>query len=68
MLKTPDSLQKAEAFYKDKMKEDGWKIENTMNMPQQTMLLGKKKDRSLSVMIVKESDATNVTLTVEKQK
>ena len=68
MTKTPDSIQKAEAFYKSKMKEDGWKIENAMNISQQVMLQGKKEDRMLTVAISKESKETQIMVSVTKEK
>jgi hypothetical protein len=68
MLKTADSAQKAEAFYKDKLKENGWKIESSMNMPQGMMLHGKKESRSLTVVISAEANETMINLTVADEK
>ena len=66
MLNTPDSLKKAGEFYKGEMKENGWKIENNINMPGKIILQGKKEKRSLTVAIARESDETIIHLSVDK--
>ncbi len=38
ILKIADPVQQVEAFYKEKLKADGWEIENTMSVGNITML------------------------------
>jgi len=65
-LNTTDSVEKVEAFYKKKLKEDGWKLDNAIKQPQ--FLQATKKGRSLSVDIRAQSGKTTVCLTIAKGK
>ncbi|MHB1034901.1 MAG: hypothetical protein ACYC35_12055 [Pirellulales bacterium] len=67
-LQTGDSTQKAVTFYQSKLKENGWDIENTMNMQQGNMLAAKKADSRLTVMIMAQDDKTMISLTLTKEK
>jgi hypothetical protein len=65
-LNTIDSIEKVEAFYKKKLKEDGWKLDDAIKQPQ--FLQTTKKGRSLSVDIRTQSGKTTVCLTIAKGK
>jgi hypothetical protein len=68
MLKTTDSAQQAETFYKEKLKQGDWEIKSSMNTPQMTMLQGAKKGRILAIIISAESGQTMINLTVGDEK
>jgi hypothetical protein len=67
-LHTPDDAAKVSGYYKEQMKANGWEIETTMDMPQGTMLAGKKGEEGLQVMVMSDNKATTVTLSVTKAK
>jgi hypothetical protein len=67
MLHTADSAEKAKTFYDEKLKKDGWKIENTLNTPAGAMMVGSKDGRTLTVLVASDSDKTSIHLTVTKK-
>jgi hypothetical protein len=56
LLTTSDARQKVVAFYKDKMKENGWKSKSATDMPQVSMFEGEKAGRTMVVLISETSD------------
>jgi hypothetical protein len=56
ILTTSDPRQKVVAFYKDKMKENGWKSKSATDMPQVSMIEGEKAGRVMVVLISETSD------------
>jgi hypothetical protein len=68
MLKTSDSKQDVLAFYKKQFQENDWKIKNTMDSDDQSMINGEKEHRTLTVLIHPESDATIVNLVVAEER
>jgi hypothetical protein len=66
-LKTADPAEKATAFYKDKLKENGWTIESTMNIGNMSMLHGVKAGRKVTVSVTKDSDQTMIVLAVDNE-
>jgi hypothetical protein len=67
MLKTGDSMQQAKEFYVKKLEEQGWKTENTLDMSQNTTLINKKENRTLTVTISSDKE-TIVQLVVLQEK
>ena len=61
-LKTADSVQEVEAFYKKRLKQDGWKLDETMKVPQ--FLRATKPGRTLSVDILTQSGEATIYLAV----
>jgi hypothetical protein len=51
ILTTPDSREKVVAFYKDKMKQNGWKSQSSTDMPQISMFQSAKAGRTWTVLI-----------------
>lgn len=67
VLKVADATQQVTTFYKEKLKENGWEIENEMNMGTTMMLQGAKEGRKLVVSINKDSEQTVVSLMLKKE-
>jgi hypothetical protein len=67
-LKTADSVKQAEAYYKEKLKDNGWEIKTSMNTEDGMMLQGQKKGHVLTVMVSGKSDETMIQLTVAPEK
>jgi len=65
-LTTADSAQDVEAFYRKTLKKDGWKLDNTIKVPQ--YLKATKEGRTLSVDISTQSGETTIHLSVAKGK
>jgi hypothetical protein len=66
-LKTADPSEKVAAFYKDRLKADGWEIEQTMNMGAISMVHAAKGGRKATVSVNNDSDQTIVTIVVESE-
>jgi len=58
ILTTADPRQKVVAFYKDKMKENGWKSKSSTEMPQISMFEGEKSGRTMTALISEAPDGT----------
>jgi len=67
-LRCPDERAKVAAFFKEKMKENGWSSEGTIDTPQLVMVHGKKGDRSLSVSVTSDDNGTMANVTVAEDK
>ncbi len=67
-LRCPDERAKVAAFFKEKMKENGWSSEGTIDTPQLVMVHGKKGDRSLSVSVTSDDNGTMATVTIAQEK
>jgi hypothetical protein len=67
ILKTADPAQQVMKFYEEKLKENGWETENTMNLGGTMMLQVSKEGRKLSMTANKDSEQTMVTLVLEKE-
>jgi hypothetical protein len=67
-LKTSDAADKVTAFYKEKLKAEGWKqaSESSSQSPKQgiTLLSNTKDNRTLSVVISQDDEGTSLTLSV----
>ncbi len=63
-LKSADSAEKVQAFYKDKLKRDGWEVGTSLSLPQGMMLQGEKDDRTLTVAVSSLTGETMINLTV----
>ncbi len=55
------SMEKAAAFYKEKVPAQGWKELTTMNAGEMQTMQYEKDQRSLSVMLMKDGDAIMVS-------
>ncbi len=63
-LETADAVDKAQAFYADKLKAEGWNVLATTNVPN-GVNIGAQKDKStLGVAISKQGDQTAIVVTV----
>jgi dolichyl-phosphate-mannose--protein O-mannosyl transferase len=67
VLEITDSAQQVVTFYKEKLKENGWTIENETNMTGMAMLQGAKEGRKVALIAAGESGKTMTTLTLEKK-
>lgn len=67
-LKTIDSAKEVETFYKEKMKFAGWEMKNSMNLPKEVMLNAEKGGRTLTILIVSESDYTKIVISIVSEK
>jgi dienelactone hydrolase len=65
-LNTPDSAEKVVAFYRKRLKDDGWRFNEAIEAP--NYLVATKDGRSLLVDIRTESGKTSVCLTLPKKK
>ena len=67
-LKTSDAADKVTAFYKEKLKAEGWKqvSESSSESPRSgiTTLMNTKDNRTLSVVISQDDEGTSLTLSV----
>jgi hypothetical protein len=67
-LKTREAADKVTAFYKERLKAEGWKqaSESSSQSPKQgiTLLSNTKDNRTLSVVISHDDRETNLTLSV----
>ena len=67
VLEITDSAAQVMAFYKEKLKENGWSIENEMNMAGTAMVEGAKDGRKLMMTASGGSGKTMATLVLEKK-
>jgi len=66
-LKTDKKIEEINSLYEGKMKEDGWQLQQTLNMGDILMLSGKKDGRTMTVSVSfggEEIDGNVVTLTL----
>ena len=63
-LSTEDAAEKVEAFYKDRLKKDGWEEKTSMNTPMMKMFAWEKDGRELVVNIMSEGGKTTISITV----
>jgi hypothetical protein len=64
---TSDSVQKVSDFYVAQLKEQGWKIEGTVNAGGALTIGATKDERSLSLVISGAEGRTTVTMGVENK-
>lgn len=62
MMTTSDSLQTVMDFYTAQMKENGWKVEGSMNAGGTSTIAGSKGDRVFTVVASGVNGQTSVTL------
>jgi hypothetical protein len=67
MLSSADQLNKVSDFYAQKLKEDGWTVNATTNMPKMVNISASKKDLEANVMLGTDADKTTITLAVSKE-
>ncbi len=65
-LTTPDSVQDVEAFYKKRLKEDGWRIDDKIRVPR--YLTATRNGRTLSVDVSTRGGETTIHLIVVRDK
>jgi hypothetical protein len=63
-LKTSDAIAKVKAFYKEKLKAEGWKQDSDSSTEENTLLMNTKDSRTLAVVICHRDDATGLILSV----
>jgi hypothetical protein len=68
IFKTPDSANDVLAFYQKQLKDNGWEIDNTMNMGTGTLLQTKKANRRQTLMINQDGQGASVNLQILTQK
>jgi hypothetical protein len=66
-LAVPGNVADAAKEYESKLKEQGWQVENTMNLGDSSVVQAKKDSRSCSVMVLKDDAGTMVQLTVAEE-
>jgi hypothetical protein len=62
MLKTTDAADKVAAFYKEKLKAEGWKIEAEFAIGDTASLSGTKDRRTLAVVVAHDGKGAQITL------
>jgi len=67
-LQTTDQPQQVKTFYQEKLKQNGWETQSTMNVPQGTMLHATKDQRTQMVTITRDEDKTVIALVVTEEK
>jgi hypothetical protein len=65
-LQVPGTIEDVAKEYQDKLKAEGWEIENTMNMGESAMVLAKKGNRKCSAVVMKDGNASMVQLSVSE--
>jgi hypothetical protein len=63
-LKTSDAVAKVRAFYKEKLKAEGWKQDSDSSTVENTLLMNTKDNRTLAVVICYRDHATGLILSV----
>jgi len=64
-LRTKDEPKKVADAYTSALKAQGWELEQTMAMPQGTMLHFKKGERTAAVVVTRSDDETMVQVTTQ---
>ncbi len=64
VLNTADAPEKAQAFYKDCLEKNGWKISSSLNTAQGTIFVAEKKNRKLTLTVTSESEGTVIQIAV----
>jgi hypothetical protein len=67
ILSSPDKLEQVSSFYTNKLKVDGWTVNNTATMPQMVNISATKQDVEANVMLGVDNDKTTITLAVSKE-
>jgi hypothetical protein len=63
---TEDDMSKASEWYLNEMINNGWTKEASMDMGDQTMLVFKKGERGVNLVISHDNDQTRISLTSVK--
>lgn len=66
-LQTADQPQQVRTFYQEKLKQNGWETQSTMDVPQGTMLHATKDRRTQTVTIARDEDKTVISLVVTQE-
>lgn len=61
-LKSTDALEKVSTWYEDKLKKDGWKIDNDDTMPRMINLSGHREDFEIAVMMSEDNASTLISV------
>lgn len=64
VLNTADAPEKAQAFYKECLEKNGWKISSNLNTAQGSMFVAEKKNRKLTLTVTPESEGTVIQIAV----
>ena len=67
MFQTADPTDKVSAFYKEKLKANGWEVKSTIDMPQGTMLVGSKGGQVLNAAVSHGDEGTTIALSLGKE-
>jgi hypothetical protein len=67
-LKTSDSSQKAEAFYKENLVKNGWSQPTTITVPMGNALRSTKDNRAVSVLCSGGGGYTMISISVTDKK
>ncbi len=67
MLTSKASLDTVSKWYRDKLKEEQWKIVNQQEQPKLISITGCKNNTELNVMITEENGSTSISLSIAKQ-
>lgn len=67
-LHVPGSIAEVAKEYQDKLKDEGWEIESTMNMGDTSMVQAKKTNRQCSAVVMKDDEGGSlIQLTVTEE-
>jgi hypothetical protein len=64
ILESGDSIEKIITFYKGQMTGGGWKEEMSMNQGESSMLVYKKEQRTVSIVVASSGKTSQIQLTV----
>jgi len=67
ILNTADAAEKAEAFYKESLEKNGWKILQSMTAGQGSILIAQKSGRKTTLAILAEAETTVIQISVVKE-
>jgi hypothetical protein len=66
ILSSSDRLEQVSSFYSDKLKAEGWTVNNLTSMPKMVNISASKQDYEANVMLGSDADKTTITLAVSK--
>jgi hypothetical protein len=66
MLSTTDSVDVVSQYYKKKLADNGWKVDDVQPMGQMTNISARKQGLDASVMVAEDAGKTSISLEVSQ--
>ena len=67
MLSSKNSLGAVSKWYKDKLKDNNWKIVNQQEQPKSFSIAGSKNNTEISVTLAEDGNNTSISLSLAKE-